>query len=91
MSSIVRLRLYVAGDGPNSMQAIANLNSLCKQKLVDRHSIEIVDVFQQPHRALRDGVLLTPTLVKVAPAPVRRIVGTLSESEQLIRALGVEP
>ena len=90
MRSTLKFRLYVAGDGPNSLQAVANLNALCSSRLPGRHSIEIVDVFREPHRALTDGILLTPTLVKISPAPVRRIVGTLSETERLTRMLGLQ-
>jgi circadian clock protein KaiB len=82
-------RLYVAGDGPNSMQAIANLRSLCEEFLPGRNEIELIDVLREPKRALDDGVLLTPTLVKLFPAPVRRIVGSLNSREPLLHALGL--
>ncbi|MNC93572.1 Circadian clock protein KaiB [compost metagenome] len=52
--------------------------------------IEIVDVFKEPKRALEDGILMTPTLVKLAPAPVRRIVGTLGDSQTVLLALDLE-
>jgi len=84
-----RFRLYVAGDAQNSARAIANLTGLCREHLADRHAIEIVDVFREPKRALADGILMTPTLVKLAPAPVRRIVGTLSQSEPVLQSLGL--
>jgi circadian clock protein KaiB len=82
-------RLYVSGDGPNSRQATANLRSLCNELLPDRHEIEVINVLREPKRALDDGVLLTPTLVKLSPAPVRRIVGTLNQREPLLQALGL--
>jgi circadian clock protein KaiB len=85
-----RFRLYVAGDAQNSAQALANLNSLCKAHLPDRHHIEIVNVFRDPKRALADGVFLTPTLVKVSPSPGRRVVGTLSQTDTVMLALGLE-
>jgi len=84
-----KFRLYVAGDGPNSIQAIANLNQLCRELLPDRHEIEIVDVLCEQQRALADGVILTPLLVKLAPAPISRIVGTLSRREPVLQALGL--
>ena len=90
MASVMQFRLYVAGNGPNSVQAIANLNALCRQRLPGRHSIEIIDVFLHPQRALSDGILLTPTLLKLSPAPVRRLVGSLSEAEQLSHVLGLQ-
>lgn len=86
-----RFRLYVAGDAQNSAQAVANLNALCRVRLPDHFAIEIVDVFKEPKRALADGIFMTPTLVKVAPTPARRIVGTLSETQTLMDALGLQP
>lgn len=82
-------RLYVAGDALNSAQAVTNLQALCREYLPDRHEIDIVDVFQDPGRALEDGIFMTPTLVKMAPAPVRRIVGTLSQQQPVLQALGL--
>ena len=88
--TVYRFRFYVAGDAPNSVLALANLTALCQARLPDRHEIEIVDVFKNPKRALADNVFLTPTLIKLWPDPVRRIVGTLSQSEILLQALGLE-
>ena len=85
-----KFRLYVAGDAPNSVQAIANLTALCRTNLADRHEIEVVDVFREPKRALADGVLMTPTLDKLEPSPTRRIVGTLSQTQPVLHALGLE-
>ena len=85
-----KLRLYVAGDAPNSAQAVANLTALCRKNLLDRHEIEVVDVFREPKRALEDGIYMTPTLVKLAPSPALRIVGTLSEAQTVLQALGLE-
>jgi circadian clock protein KaiB len=85
-----RFRLYVAGDALNSVQAQSNLNALCRKYLPDRHEIEVVDVFQEPKRALIDGIFMTPTLVKLAPSPVRMIVGTLSQTQTVLQALGLE-
>jgi len=82
-----RFRLYVAGDGTNSVQAEANLAALCRIHLADRSVIEIVDVFIDPMRALQDGVFMTPTLLKLGPAPARRIVGTLSQMSSVLAAL----
>lgn len=85
-----KFRLYIAGDGPNSTQAVANLKSLCRDLLPNRHEIEIVDVLREPQRALDDQVFLTPMLLKLSPAPVRRIVGTLSQRELLLQGLGLK-
>lgn len=86
---LFKFRLYVAGDTPNSMQAMANLTLFCQEHLANRHQIEIVDVLKHPMRALLDGILMTPTLLKVAPLPARTIVGTLVDSQPLLHALGL--
>ena len=89
--ALFKFRLYIAGDAHNSVQAVANLTVLCRTHLLDRHDIEIVDVFREPKRALADGILMTPTLVKLASSPApRRIVGTLSQTQPLLHALGLE-
>lgn len=84
----VDLRLYVAGDSPNSALAIARLQEFCAAHLADRYRLEIVDVIREPARAAADQVLLTPTLVKLSPAPRRTLIGNLGEPEVLARALG---
>jgi circadian clock protein KaiB len=83
--------LYVADDTQNSALAVANLTALCREHLPGRHAIEVVDVFKEPVRALADRIFMTPTLIKIAPLPVRRIVGTLSQPEKVLQALGLEP
>ena len=85
-----KFRLYIAGDAQNSVQAIANLAAICREYLPGRHEVELVDVFLEPKRALADGILMTPTLVKLAPAPIRRIVGTLSQLAPVLHTVGLE-
>jgi circadian clock protein KaiB len=87
---VFKFRLYVAGDAQNSARARANLTALCRAYLPDRHEIEVVDVFLDPQRALTDSIFMTPTLVKFAPLPLRQIVGTLSQTHTVLRALGLE-
>ncbi|MDX9886984.1 circadian clock KaiB family protein [Thauera sp.] len=82
-------RLFVAGDAPNSLQAVANLAAFCRDHLADRFEIEIVDVFREPKRALAEGIFMTPTLVAMTPPPVRRIVGTLSHTQTVLLTLGL--
>jgi len=89
--ALVRFRLYVADHTQNSAQAIANLTMLCQTCLPDRHEIEVVDVLREPKRALADGILMTPTLVRLSPLPVVRIIGTLSDPQPVLHALGLEP
>jgi circadian clock protein KaiB len=85
-----KFRLYVAGDAQNSADAIANLTAICRKHLPGLYDIEVMDVFLEPARALTDGIFLTPTLVKLAPAPARRIIGNLSQTDRVMRALGLE-
>lgn len=87
--SIFKFQLYVASDSQNSVQATANLGALCREFLPGRHEIEIVDVFLEPQRALADDIRMTPTLLKVYPRPKERIIGTLSETERVLKTLGL--
>ena len=82
--------LYVAGDTQNSSQATANLNSLCQANLDGRYEIEIVDVFREPKRAMDDSIFMTPTVIKLSPLPVKRIVGTLTQINTVLQALGLD-
>jgi circadian clock protein KaiB len=89
-SAIYSFRLYIAGDTVNSTQAVANLSALCRTYLPERHKIEIVDVFREPQRALEERILMTPTLLKLGPSPAGRIIGTLSQTQLVLQALGLE-
>jgi circadian clock protein KaiB len=82
-------RLYIAGDAPNSLQAMANLVQLCETHLPERHNIEIVDVLLDPKRALTESIFMTPTLVTDSPYPGHRIVGTLNNTEPILQILGL--
>jgi circadian clock protein KaiB len=88
--ALVKFRLYVAADTVNSHQAAANLQAICRSYLPGRHEIEVVDVFREPQRALADGIRMTPTLLKLSPPPIRRIVGTLAQTQRVLDTLGLE-
>jgi len=88
-STVVVLRLYIAGDAPNSVQAVANLEAICREYLQGGHKLEIVDVLRNPRRAMRDGVLVTPSLAKLAPNPIANLIGNLSDRSKVLRALGL--
>jgi circadian clock protein KaiB len=81
------LRLYVAGDAPNSLRAIANARAICDEHFAAGHELEIVDMLEHPHRALADGIIVTPTLIKVLPLPVQRLIGNLSDTNQVLLTL----
>ena len=82
-----RLRLFVAGMTPRSQFAIANLQRICDRYMVGRLDLEIVDIYQQSHLAEENQVVAAPTLLKLAPEPVRRIVGDLSNEARVLRGL----
>ncbi len=86
------LRLYIADQAPNSVQAVANLEAICREhlSLAGPYKIEIIDILKEPQRALKEGILVTPTLVKLSPPPVCKIVGNLSEKAKVLLALGLE-
>jgi circadian clock protein KaiB len=86
----LRVRLYVAGDGPNSTAAVANLNAVLARRPAGTVDLEIIDVVADPERALRDGIFVTPMLVRVAPTPVRRVLGNLQNRRILLEALGFD-
>jgi len=87
---LYKFRLYVAGETQNSAEALANLTALCRAHLPKRSEIEIVDVLREPKRALKDGIFMTPTLVKLAPGTMQKIIGTLNRAESVLRTLGLE-
>ncbi len=82
------MNLYIAESGPNSLQAIANLDAICEAHGRDTYRLEIIDVLQDPQRALAAGIVVTPSLIKVSPLPAVTIVGNLSDRGEVLRALG---
>jgi circadian clock protein KaiB len=81
------LRLYVAGQSPKSLLAMVNLRRLCGEHLAGDYAIEVVDLIEHPHLAARDQVLAIPTLVRMQPPPLRKLVGDLSETERVVASL----
>src|SRR4051812_30963652 len=86
-----KFRLYIADGVQNSAQAVSNLTALCQAHLPDRHEIEVVDVFREPKRALADRILMTPTLVKVEPSPIRRVMAHSVRRNRYCRLWGWRP
>lgn len=84
------LRLYVAGDAPNSTRARANLRRLLSDVDPSRYMLEVIDCLDMPLRALEDGVLVTPTLMRVRPEPQQVVVGTLSALDRVAEALEID-
>lgn len=84
-------RLYVTGESPNCVLAMQNLTELCRKYLPESHRIEVVDLLLEPQRAVADGVFMTPTLIKLAPAPESRLVGSLADVEPILDLIGLKP
>lgn len=89
-TTVVMMRLFIAGSAPNSALAIANLEAICKRYLDGNYQLEIVDVFEQPQRALAEGVLVTPSFTKLSPGPEARVIGNLSDSKVVLAAIGLK-
>ncbi len=86
-----KLRLYVAGQTPRSLAALANLKQLCETQLAGRYAIEVVDLVRHPQLAKRDQVLAIPTLVRRLPPPIKKIIGDLSNTDRVLVGLNLEP
>ena len=84
-----RFRLYVAGQTPKTSMAIENLKKICAKYLQGKCLIEVIDLVANPQFAARDQIVAVPTLVPEHPAPMRRIIGDLSDTEKVLAGLGV--
>ena len=83
MSKEYILKLYIMGDTANSQSVIKNLNGILEKEIRDLYTLKIVDVLERPDIAEQDRIFATPTLIKVSPAPARRIIGGLSDWESV--------
>jgi len=86
-----RLRLFVAGSTLRSRHAIENLQRVCDDQLGGQFDLEVIDVYQQPELAVEYQVIAAPTLVKLLPLPIRRIIGDLSATERVLHGLDLIP
>jgi circadian clock protein KaiB len=85
------LRLYIAGQTPNSVTAVANLKKICEDKLQGKYRIEVIDLLEKPQLAKGDQIIAIPTLVRRLPPPVKKIIGNLSKTESVIVGLDLQP
>lgn len=81
------LRLYVTGMTARSTQAFASIKALCEERLQGRYELEVIDIYQHPQLAVDEQIIAVPTLVKLLPAPLRRLVGDLSNEERVLLGL----
>ena len=85
------LRLYITGKTPRSLRAITSVKELCERHLPGRYHLQVVDIYQQPALAEGDQIVVAPTLVKRSPAPLRRVMGNLSDSHRVLSSLDLQP
>ena len=78
------LRLYVAGQTPKSIAALANLKKFCEENLKGQYNIEVIDLVKHPQLARGDQILAIPTLVRKLPSPMKKIIGDLSNTERVL-------
>jgi len=84
-----QLVLFITGASPNSVRAINNLRNICEQYLKGVYSLEVIDVYQMPQVAAKEQIIALPTLIRRLPDPVRRLVGDMSDTEKVLRGLGI--
>lgn len=85
------LRLFITGSTPRSTRAVENLRRVLESEPPDSYDLEVVDVYDNPQAAAEHQILAAPTLIKLLPAPVRRIIGDLSDTERVLRSLDLTP
>jgi circadian clock protein KaiB len=85
------LRLYIAGETPNSVLALKNITKYCMEHLKGKYVIEVVDLLKNPQLAEGDQIFAIPTLVRKVPVPLRKIIGDLSNEEKVLVGLNIRP
>lgn len=83
------LRLYVAGQTPKSLTAFANLKKICEKHLKGLFEIEVIDLVENPHLAREDQIIAIPTLIRKLPEPIKKIIGTLADTERVLMGLEI--
>ena len=86
-----QLRLFITGSTPRSTRAIENIRRICEDKLQGQYALEVVDVYQNPEATKELQIIATPTLVKLLPEPLHRIIGDLSNEERVLAGLDLSP
>jgi circadian clock protein KaiB len=83
------LQLYVSGMSPKSMEAIENIKRLCDEHLTDAFELEIIDIYKNPEVASQQQIVFSPSLIKNLPLPKKTLIGTFSDTEKVVKALGI--
>ena len=84
------LRLYITGSSPKSVRALTNLRRICEEHLKGRYDLQVVDIYQQPVLAAGEQVVAAPTLIKKLPVPLRRLIGDMSDTDQVLFGLDLK-
>jgi circadian clock protein KaiB len=84
------LRLYVTGATPKSLRAIGNIKRVCEEHLKGRYRLEVIDVYQQPVLARGEQIVAAPTLIKYLPAPLRKFIGDMANTDRILLGLDVK-
>jgi circadian clock protein KaiB len=85
------LVLFVSGSTPNSLRAIRNIRTLCEEQLHGRYELKVIDIYQHPDQVRAKQIVATPTLLKILPLPLRRLIGDLSNKDRLLLGLDMVP
>lgn len=85
------LRLYVSGQTPRSVAAVANVRRFCQEHLPDRYTLEVIDIYKNPEVCQEQQIIAAPTLIKALPLPLRRLIGDLSDQEKVLVGLDLRP
>lgn len=83
------LQLFITGASPNSMRAVTNLKDICETHLKGRYVLEVIDVYQQGSLAIEEQVIAMPMLVKKAPLPQRKLIGDMTDTQKVLKGLGL--
>lgn len=83
------LRLYITGPSSRSKRALANLETIVNEVIGERYELHVIDVLENPEMAEADKIVATPTLIKIAPEPARRIIGDMSDRDKVMLALDI--
>jgi circadian clock protein KaiB len=89
-NEVWQLRLYVAGQTPKCLTALANLKRICDEHMPGQYQLEIIDLLENPRLAREDNILAIPTLVRKLPTPLRKIIGDLSDQDRVLLGLDVK-
>jgi circadian clock protein KaiB len=89
-SNKYQLRLYITGMTPQSLNAIDNLKVICEEYLKGKYDLEVIDLYKNPSMAKSEHIIAAPTLIKILPLPLRRIIGNMSSTEHVLAGLDLK-